>query len=944
MASTNYAAERRGWDPVSISAIDAPKMRRLFRFLRRTRLSCYALLLVKGVLERFAADGFRFKRLNLVAVGQSHLDAAWRWTRKQGILKARATFSKALRHVAEVPGFSFAQPSPAYYQWMKDHFPDVFDGIKRAVRAGRWVLVGGCWVEPDTNVPSGESLVRQRLYGVRFFLREFGKAPEFEFVQDSFGFNWNLPQIFAKSGAKAFVTGKVPFWNDTNKATFPSGILRWKGPDGTVLPTLLIYFGYLLPVIYGKQYPDLYRLLKPGASLEAHYGTPLAEVRAAQSDELLLDTIFGYGLGDGGHGPVELEIAVVEAFRTLYPKRFRYYREGDFLRVFGRHLPRWLTWRDELYLETHRGTYTTHAEVKLANREVEVLLEVCEKLQAMAHALGGRVYDAGGLERSWKLLLFNQFHDILPGSSIPEVYEDATADYEECYRYAREQMGGALQWFGSRLPVPELPRSFVAFNPLSWTRDCVVELNLKDLEGAGEASDPPTARDWRGNPLAVQWCGAGEGRNRRLLALLEGVPPHGFVTFAVGGGGESPALETPLAVEENDESVTLENGFLRVVVDAKTGHVTSVWDETLGREVLGGPANVPLAFEEKVGSDAWNIDPHYLENRVDYPAEADSVEVEERGPVRVSVKVVRRIGRSRLVQRVCLYAKAKFVETVLDADWRDPRHLLKLSFPTAVDAAALNVVTAEIPYAFIDRPVTPRTKLDQARWEYACQSWVDLSEEEWGASLLNNGKYGFSVAGAELRPTVLRSAPYPGCAPETMFVDRNDPRRPEFTDLGEHAGVVFRLLPHEGTWREAGTWRAAAELNYPAFVAPAGGVREAPSPRGYDALLSEGGFRVAANNVQVAVVKLWEDEKAVEGSNAIPIVVRLVEREGVATKTSLHLPVGLELLEASEVNLLELEPRTIAPGGDGRSASVELGPHEIKTLLLVTRRGNFQEN
>ncbi|MHA1791920.1 MAG: hypothetical protein ACTSVI_04695, partial [Promethearchaeota archaeon] len=226
---------------MSISKIDSPSMRKLFKFLDKTKLSVYILLLVKGYIEKFMSNGFKFKKINMVAIGQSHIDAAWRWRKKQTILKVRATFSKAIRHMKEYVRFSYAQTTPVYYLWMKKYYPKLYLEIKDAVKRGRWILLGGMWVEPDLNLPSGESLVRQRLYGMRFFRKEFGKMPEVEFIPDSFGFCWTLPQILIKSGAKIFCTGKI-FWNDTNKV--PIGMFHWQSPDGSTIPALLLHFGY----------------------------------------------------------------------------------------------------------------------------------------------------------------------------------------------------------------------------------------------------------------------------------------------------------------------------------------------------------------------------------------------------------------------------------------------------------------------------------------------------------------------------------------------------------------------------------------------------------------------------------------------------------------------------------------------------------------------------
>ncbi|MHA1730353.1 MAG: alpha-mannosidase [Promethearchaeota archaeon] len=920
---------------MSISLIDGPKLRKLFKFLRRSRLNVYLVLLVKGILERFLGRNFKFRRLNMVAVGQSHLDAAWRWTKRQGIVKARATFKKALDHIDELPEFTFAQPSPAYYQWMKDHFPDIFERIKVAVKRGRWILMGGMWVEADANIPSGESLVRQRLYGMRFFRDEFGKMPQVEFLQDCFGFNWNLPQILAKSGALIFGTGKVPFWNQTNKGTFPSGILRWMAPDGTVLPTVLIYFGYLLPITYGKDYPDLYRLLKPEhADFIADYGVPLEEVRRVQSAELMLDNIFGFGLGDGGHGPVEAEIAIVQALRTLYPRKFRFYRQGDFVTLLQKHFPRWLTWRDEIYLELHRGTYTTHGRVKRSNRDNEVLLEVNEKLQTFS-SLFGRPPGRAELERHWKLLLFNQFHDIIPGSSIPEVYDDAYADYEVLYDYNRNTIRSTLEYLGGMAHLREdLGTPVIVFNALSWEHDTPLELDTV-IEGEIGA-----VFDSQGNPLPFQVTTLPSkvslGKNaRKVTAILPNTPPHGITLAYISKGGHSGVDPVKLGAKEVvtakkiDGVLVLENDLIRASIDARSGYLTSLFDKQLGREALSRKSGVVRLYRELKGTDAWNIDPDYQDNLVQVPEEANEVTISQEGPVVASVVVKRLVNESTFCTTTRLYAGSKVLVFSLDVDWKEKNTIFKLEFSPAVDFSSTNTVTAEIPYAHIDRPIRPRTRFDRERWEYSCQKWVDLSDGEVGFSVVNNSKYGFSVSKDRILLSVLRGPEFPSCAKETLYIDCGDSSRPKYTDQHFHRGIEFGVFLHEGTWRQE-TWRRAHEFNYPLFAAPITQpmVDDIPTEKVLELPLSF--LEVTPSNVQLVVVKSWEDSTA--SDRVLPVVLRLVEMEGEHSTVRVQFHQKVEVVGAKVVNLLEMDPRPL-PVPDKDGFVVEVGPHEIKTIL-----------
>jgi len=458
-----------------ISKLDNKILRSLFKFTRLTHILDELLYFILKAVEFYANGPYikgryglgrikwtSFKRL--ILTGQSHLDAAWRWRTRQGILKARATFKKALDHIDDLKYFTFTQTSPCYFYWMKRFFPNIYERIKNAVKNNRLIPIGGCWIECDTNIPNGESIIRQRLYGQRFYLKEFGFISDVEFLQDSFGFNYNLPQIFKKSGVKLFGTGKL-FWNKTEK--IPIGMAMWEGPDGTRLPMVHVHFGYFLLLNYNRNYPNIYRLGKVGKTLIASYKTPMEEYKSWWSNDLMLENIFGYGLGDGGHGPIELEILVVEFLRMLRPKKFIHNKRGYIYYLYKKYFNRWAIWNDEWYLDCHRGTYTSVSKVKKGNRDCENILEYLEKyitilnilrlfpknIELVFEKLGYKIREISKnlvadlnksnlnikdiLEFLWKIVLYNQFHDILPGSSIPEVYIDYEKDLNQIKLFAK---------------------------------------------------------------------------------------------------------------------------------------------------------------------------------------------------------------------------------------------------------------------------------------------------------------------------------------------------------------------------------------------------------------------------------------------------------------------------------------------------------------------------
>ena len=905
--------------------IDRPQMRKMIKFLDTTKLSIPLILALKGVIETFLGKGFKFKKLNMLAVGQSHLDAAWRWRKKQTILKAKATFSKAIRHMKEYPRFTFAQPSPCYYAWMKDYYPALYEEIKAAVKQGQWNLFGGMWVEPDLNVPSGESLVRQRLYGMRFYLQEFGKMPDIEFLQDVFGFCWSLPQILEKSGARMFGTGKI-FWNDTND--FPIGMFHWRSPDGTTLPTLLMHFGYFLPMNYGKRYPNIYKFMNgtttPGNPM-FDYTTPLRTIRAAQSNELMLNTIFGYGLGDGGHGPIEAEMMAVKAFKLLYPKKFEFYRGSAFYRHFTPYFNRWATWNSELYLECHRGTYTTNGKVKWYNRKMEVLLENCEKACTAAAILGAS-YPRDQITAAWKAVLFNQFHDILPGSSIWEVYEDAFQDYEGAKKVLEDLMHDALNFVAARSFAHNTTENILAcYNPVSWARVEIVEI-------------PGTALTQHEIPIET------------LLenGLAQKIENHGITSYLVPLEAGSICAkkinmddikenartigipDAALSIDERETEIVMENMYLAVKIDKKTGHVTSIYHKQAGFEGLDGPGNRILLFgDDPKHFPAWEIEKGYENKPVPIDETCTSLEIIEQGPLRCAVEVVHVHGQSKFIQRISLQARDELLRCSMDVDWHEQKTLFKLAFPVAIKG---DQVVSEIPYACISRPVIPKTDRERARWEYNCQKWLDISDGTAGFGLINDCKYGFNMAGHELRFTVLNSPEYAGPAKETMFINRDDPSRPKWVNQGLHENIKYAMHLHAGTWQD-GTWKKAIEFNNPLIVQ----ALEPSQARGASMeLLDVPSFiSCTPETVVVSAFKVHEDAKDL--SSPRELVIRAVELAGRGpVDACIVLPGFVSIVDAMEIDMLELAERnhgTIKVSGN--QLSMPMHAHEIKTIKLT---------
>ncbi len=869
-------------------------------------------------------NGFRWGRFKkIVLVGQSHLDAAWRWRTKQGIIKARATFSKAIKHINELPEFTFAQPSPCYYDWMKRYYPALYSQIKDAVKKGRWIPIGGMWVEADQNIPSGEALVRQRLYGQRFYLREFGFISDTEFLQDCFGFNRSLPQILKKSGARIFGTGKL-FWNETN--VFPFGMVMWESPDGSRIPSIFINFGYFLPITYGKKAPRIYLLQTKGKPFRADYRTPLSEIEQSKSDELMLDNIFGYGLGDGGHGPIEAEITVVRALKRLSPGTFKFFQWGDFYGLFKKYMNRWPIWADELYLELHRGTYTTHSIIKKMNRLGEISMETLEKMFSVACLHNLCPYPKDAIEKHWKIVLYNQFHDILPGSSIPEVYEDTLLEYGQVMDFYRNESKRILQACSVVLKSDGSKKTatLVAFNPLNWIRFDPLMFEIEKPYSClliGDRKKPVQIYEKRSKKYGIV-----------VLDSDERCPALGFKKWALSN--DSIEIRESSMVKKIDDAYILENSFVRVKI-SKSGLISSIYDKGLNIEGLKGESCEFRFYNEAAcKNDAWNLYEDYKKYPMQYPR-APLIRISADGPHYAELSIEFTFQSSRIIERVGLFRSLNRVYFCIDMDWKEKEVLCKFTINTQFNSVE---VSAESPYSFINRPIRRTQILDKPRFEVSCQRWISLFDADKHASITisNNCKYGFSVEGSELAMTLLRSPKCVGYAKETMFVNRApdgglDPSKAQYTDNHYHEDICFTLEIHQGTVFN-GAWRSALELNYPMPTLISVEDPSFNNSTKYSIIEDLCFCKIDKPNVLLGAIKVHEDESDLDNPHSY--VLRLIEIGG------LELDVNISLNSNSwtacyETDLLELhdEGAQSLPISN-KNIQIHIKPYEIKTFLL----------
>ena len=717
------------------------------------------------VRQQLQPWGEWLKTRQIWLLGHAHLDLAWLWPIAETWDLADRTFQSVLQLQQEFPELVFGHSSPALYAWIEQHRPDLFAQIQAQVASGRWEIIAGLWVEPELNTVSGESIARQVLYGQHYVQEKFGRLSAIAWLPDSFGFCWQLPQILKQGGIDYFVTQKLR-WNDTTQ--FPHDLFWWQSPDGTRLLSL-----NSAPI---------------GAGIDpvkmASYASDW-EDKTQQSIALWLP-----GVGDHGGGPTRDMLTVAQRWQQLpspakmdsplFPQ-LRFSTVEAFLQQLSTaDLP---LWNSELYLEFHRGCYTTHADQKLANRNAERLLYQAELWSAIAALAIGVDYPAAALEAAWKSVLFNQFHDILPGSAIAAVYDEVNPVWDEAQQQAEQIRQTALSAIATQidLSVPPQPdaRPIVIFNSLNWSRSEVVAVPLPDAS-AWQVVDA------EGRSIPAQ------ATMEALLFCADDVPSVGYRLFWLCPTRTRPEPEAPVP------GWTLENRYLRVRVNPLTGNLSSVFDKQHQREVLSAPGNVLQAFKD-AGQywDAWNIDPNYAEHPLP-PAKTLSMMWIDRGSIRQRLRVQRKVGNSRLQQDYVLDVDADLLRIETVANWQEEHVLLKAAFPLAVESQQ---ATYEVPFGAIDRPTQPQTPAEAAQWEVPALHWADLSESDYGVSLLNDCKYGYDAQPNQLRLTLLRSSRWP------------DPN----ADRGDH-NFCYALYPHGKSWSQAQTVQRGYELNQPLVV------------------------------------------------------------------------------------------------------------------------------
>ena len=767
------------------------------------------------------------KNEEIAFIGHTHIDVAWLWTLAQTEEKAQRSFSTVIQLMEQYPDYIFMSSQPQLYAYVKKNDPELYEKIKERIKEGRWEPEGSMWLEADTNITGGESLIRQIMYGKKFMKDEFGIENKVLWLPDVFGYSAALPQILKKCGIDTFFTSKIN-WNEVD--IFPHDTFVWRGLDGSEIMA-----------IFAKNYVNLVNARDIKGLMEYHL------------DKKFTPTVLApVGYGDGGGGVTFEMLESLKRFEKGLPgfPKVTMRKASDTIRKIKsefeestrklRYTPKW---SGELYLEMHRGTYTTQAANKKNNRKSELALQKAETASSIANLLSGYKADKGKLDEAWIAVLRNQFHDIIPGSSIKEVYADSKKEYENIASFASAEFDGSLDALAKSMKTDG---GYLVYNPTGFEMSDIVD-----------------------------------GK------YFENIPAHGYAVVSPS------SVENTVVVGDK----FIENDLVKVVFDDKY-HIISIFDKTENREVIeeGKSANVLEVFEDYPRDyDAWEITDYYKQKKwiADDVAEVTPVKNELSG----GLKIVRKYNKSIFTQEIILNTGSSRIDFNTHIDWHENHVLLKAAFPVDINSEEL---TCDIQFGNLKRPTHKNTSWDEMKFEVCCHKWADLSESNYGVSLLNDCKYGYSCEENKLSITLLKAPTYP------------DPT----ADRGEHT-FTYSIFPHSGSDLMA-TVKEAAKLNNP-MTAKEIAKSEGNVPESF-------GF--ASTNSKSALI---ETIKQAEDGNGY--IVRLYEAQNMREDVTIDF--GFDVAEIYECDMLENNIEKL--DAKERSIKIKMGNFEIKTLRVIAK-------
>lgn len=775
-------------------------------------------------------------------IGNAHIDPVWLWCWSEGAQTIRATFQSATELIEEHPEFIFTASSAAFYKWIEEVDKKLFNKIKEKIKEDKWCLVGGWWIEPDCNIPSGEALVRQGLYGQRYFLEKFGRKAKIGYNPDSFGHNIMIPQILKKMGIDYYVFMRP----GPHERELPGDIFWWESPDGSKV------LAYRIPFSYASGEKDLKEHIK----------------RVTESFKSSLKTMMCfYGAGDHGGGPTKENIGSIKNLseQSLKDSKILFSSPDIFFKKILNKSSNLPIVKDELQRHAS-GCYSAFSWIKKSNRKLENLLLTAEKFSVLANYLNSRTYPQDKLTRAWQLLLFTQFHDILAGTSIPEAYQEVKAMHGEVENITKEIINVSLQSIASEINTQGKGKAILIFNPGFKERKIPVEIEYQWPDkkiGVLDKDNNPVLSQTIRTSATIE-----EGRKR--ICFIANIPPFGYTVYRLIPQSLNVSLNRSLSITSH----SLENDWLSLEIDPKTGYFKRIYDKKNHKEVLKEPGAVPVVIKDL--SDTWSHNVFKFKEEIGKFANP-TIKVLETGRVRGRVRIKSIFNNSTLIQDVILYRELNIIECRVTVNWQEKQCVLKLSFPVNVNSPQ---VTYQIPYGFIERPPDGN--------EEPGGPWIDVSDKNYGLCLINNAKYSYDVEGSDLRLTVLRSPVYAHHFPKTL--ENNIDYR--YIDQGEQA-FTYIIIPHKGRWEKAPSLDWTENLNNPCYsFVEYNHKGKFPQKQSF--------FKINKENILVTVLKKAEETD--------DFILRLYETKGKSTQV--------------EIKLFK------------RIFKIKVGAYEIKTLLI----------